>query len=470
MTAAAPEYKSSAPSRRTLELRLILLAVVIAAAAYAIVSVSQEESVSVSALTYGASLGALFLGAHVAVRKLAPGADPLLLPVASLLNGLGVVVIRRLDYAYVARDTKADQNAPQQLIWTAIAIAVFIVVLFIVRDHRTLDRYRYTLMAGGLALLLLPAIPGIGRTINGARLWVRVGPVSFQPSELAKLALIAFFASYFVAKREVLSLATRRILGLHLPRAKDLGPVMLAWLASLAVLIRLKDLGTSLLFFGVFLVMLYIATERISWLAIGVLLFSGGAYFAYQIFGHVRQRFDTWLDPFADAAGDGFQLTQSLFGLATGGLIGTGLGNGRPDLVPFARTDFIFPAIGEELGLIGVVVVLFCYLLIVSRGLRAALGVRDEFGKLLAAGLAFSLALQVFVVVGGVTRLIPLTGLTLPFLSYGGSSLVANYALIALLMRVSAAGRTPTPGPVTPPPPADMTGEMTQIVSRKPLR
>lgn len=470
MTAAAPEYKSSAPSRRTLELRLLVFAVFIAAAAYAIVSVSQEEGVSASALTYGASLGALFLAAHLAVRKLAPGADPLILPIASLLNGIGVVVIRRLDYAYTARDRTADQNAPQQLIWTAIAIAVFVLVLFVVRDHRSLDRYRYTLMAGGLALLLLPAVPGIGRTINGARLWVRLGPVSFQPSELAKLALIAFFASYLVAKREVLSLATRRFLGLHLPRARDLGPVVLAWLASLAVLIRLKDLGTSLLFFGVFLVMLYIATERISWLAIGLLLFSGGAYFAYELFGHVRQRFDTWLDPFADAAGDGFQLTQSLFGMATGGLTGTGLGNGRPDLVPFARTDFIFPAIGEELGLIGVVVVLVCYLLIVSRGLRSALGVRDEFGKLLAAGLAFSLALQVFVVVGGVTRLIPLTGLTLPFLSYGGSSLVANYALIALLMRISAAGRTPTPGPVSPAPAGDPTGEMTQIVSRKPLR
>ncbi|MDQ1709293.1 MAG: hypothetical protein QOG49_678, partial [Frankiaceae bacterium] len=424
-----------------------------------------------SALTYGASLGALFLAAHIAVRKLAPGADPLLLPLASLLNGLGVVVIRRLDYGYKVRDPKAAQNAPQQLMWTAIGIAVFVGVLYVVRDHRSLDRYRYTLMAIGLALLLLPALPGVGRTINGARLWVRIGPVSFQPSEISKLALIAFFASYFVAKREVLSLATKRILGLHLPRARDLGPVLLAWLASLAVLIQLKDLGTSLLFFGVFLVMLYVATQRTSWLAIGMLLFCGGAYFAYRAFAHVQARFDTWLHLFADPAGKGFQLTQSLFGLATGGLTGTGLGRGHPYLVPFARTDFIFPAIGEELGLFGVVIVLICYLLIVGRGLRAALGVRDEFGKLLAAGLAFSLALQVFVVIGGVTRLIPLTGLTLPFLSYGGSSLVANYALIALLMRISAAGRTPTPGPVTPAPGDDqLSGELTQIVRTGPAR
>lgn len=471
MTAATGDYKSSAPSRRDLELRLIVFSVVIASAAYAIVSWSQDERVSASAVTYGASLGALFLAAHVAVRKLAPGADPLILPIASLLNGIGVVVIRRLDYAYAARSTRADQNAPQQLVWTAISIVVFVLVLFVVRDHRTIDRYRYTLMAIGLALLLLPAVPGVGRTINGARLWVRLGPVSFQPSELAKLALIAFFASYFVAKREVLSLATRRVLGLHLPRARDLGPVVLAWMASLAVLIRLKDLGTSLLFFGVFLVMLYVATERTSWLAIGLVLFAGGAYFAYQLFSHVQARFDTWLHLFSDPSDSGFQLTQSLFGLATGGLLGTGLGRGRPDLVPFARTDFIFTAIGEELGLIGIVVVLICYLLIVTRGIRAALGVRDEFGKLLAVGLSFSVALQVFVVVGGVTRLIPLTGLTLPFLSYGGSSMVANYALIALLMRVSAAGRVPTSGPVTPAPPGDqLTGEMTQVVSSRPLR
>ncbi|MEO6714871.1 MAG: FtsW/RodA/SpoVE family cell cycle protein [Mycobacteriales bacterium] len=470
MTAVPTEYKSSAPSRRSLELRLIVFSVVIAAVAYAIVSLSQDERVSASALTYGASLGALFLAAHVAVRKLAPGADPLILPIASVLNGLGVVVIRRLDYAYQARDSRADQNAPQQLIWTAIGIAAFVVVLYVIRDHRTIDRYRYTLMAVGIGLLVMPALPYVGRSINGARLWVRLGAVSFQPSEIAKLALIAFFASYFVAKREVLSLATRRILGLHLPRARDLGPVMLAWLASVAVLIRLKDLGTSLLFFGVFLVMLYIATQRTSWIAIGMVLFSGGAYVAYQLFAHVQARFDTWLDPFASPLGQGNQLTQSLFGLATGGLTGTGLGRGRPDLVTYARTDFIFPAIGEELGLIGVVVVLICYLLIVSRGLRAALGVRDEFGKLLAAGLAFSLALQVFVVIGGVTRLIPLTGLTLPFLSYGGSSLVANYALIALLMRISAAGRTPTPAPVTAAPSDELTGEMTQIVSRGKLR
>ncbi|HZG95022.1 MAG TPA: FtsW/RodA/SpoVE family cell cycle protein [Mycobacteriales bacterium] len=459
------------PTRRRVELRLILLAVVISMAAYAALNLAQDAHLSTGLVGYGGSLAALFIAAHLAVRWLAPAADPLLLPLAALLNGLGLVVVRRIDYAYQERAEDAAQNAPQQLIWTAVAVVVFVGVLIAVRDHRALDRYRYTFMVVGLVLLLLPALPGIGRTINGARLWVRVGPMTVQPSEIAKLALIVFFASYLVAKREVLSLATRRILGLHLPRARDLGPVLLAWLASLAVLVRGKDLGTSLLFFGVFLVMLYISTERTSWLLIGVLLFASGAVVAYRLFGHVRVRFQTWIDPFADPQGDGFQLLQSLFGLATGGLLGTGLGRGRPAEVPYSRTDFIFSAIGEELGLVGVAAVLLIYLFIVARGMRTALGVRDEFGKLLAAGLSFSLALQVFVVVGGVTRLIPLTGLTLPFLSYGGSSLVANYALIALLLRISDSGRTPTAGPVTPAARSDdMTGEMTAIVSRGGVR
>jgi cell division protein FtsW (lipid II flippase) len=457
--------------RRRLELQLLIFAIVIAMAAYASLSLAQDAVLSTGVLTYGGSLAALFLTAHLVVRRLAPAADPLLLPLAALINGIGVVVVRRLDYAYKAARPDADQNAPQQLLWTAVGIAVFVAVLLIIRDHRSLDRYRYTLMAIGLALLMLPALPGVGTTINGARLWVRVGPISIQPSEFAKITLIVFFASYLVAKREVLSLATRRVLGLHLPRARDLGPVLLAWLASLAVLVREKDLGTSLLFFGAFLVMLYIATERTSWLLIGLGLFASGAFMAYQLFGHVRIRFDTWLHPFADPDDAGFQLTQSLFGLATGGLFGKGLGQGRPEEVPFARTDFIFAAVGEELGLIGVGALLVLYLFMVTRGLRTALGVRDEFGKLLAAGLSFSLALQIFVVVGGVTRLIPLTGLTLPFLSYGGSSLVANYALIALLLRISDSGRTPTPGPATPvPAPEQLTGEMTAIVPRGGVR
>ncbi|MBC7372836.1 MAG: FtsW/RodA/SpoVE family cell cycle protein, partial [Frankiales bacterium] len=371
------------------------------------------------------------------------------------LNGLGLVVIRRLDFAAVERARQLGNalpggEAPRQLVWTAVGVAAFAAVLLFVRDHTTLQRYTYTAAAAGLVLLLLPALPVLGQTINGARLWIRFAGFTVQPSEAAKLLLILFFAGYLVAKRDVLSLASRRVLGVDLPRARDLGPVLLAWGASLAVLIRGKDLGTSLLFFAIFIVMLYVATERTSWLIIGMALFLGGAYAAYLLFGHVQRRVDTWLDPFADPQGNGFQLVQSLFGFGTGGLTGTGLGEGRPTIVPFASTDFIMAAIGEELGLVGVMAVLLLFFIIVERGLRAALSCRDSFGKLLATGLAFALALQVFVIVGGVTGLIPLTGVTLPWLSYGGSSIVANWALVAVLLRISDAARRPAPAPVTP--------------------
>jgi cell division protein FtsW (lipid II flippase) len=446
---------SYVPPRRNTELALTAFAVLIAVLAYTALGVAVDGQVPSGTLGYGLGLGALFLLAHLAVRRVAPHADPLILPCVALLNGLGLVVIRRLDFqaaeqARAAGEAVAGGEAPKQLIWTAVGVLAFVLVLVVVRDHTRLQRYTYTAAALGLVLLLLPALPVIGRTINGARLWIRIGPMTVQPSELAKLLLIVFFAGYLVAKRDVLSLASRRVLALDLPRARDLGPVLLAWAASLAVLIRGKDLGSSLLFFAIFVVMLYIATERTSWLLIGLALFAGGAFAAYLLFDHVQRRFDTWLDPFADPDGAGYQLVQSLFGFGTGGLTGTGLGEGRPGTVPFASTDFIMAAIGEELGLVGVMAVLLVFALVVERGLRAGLSVRDSFGKLLAAGLSFALALQVFVIVGGVTGLIPLTGVTLPWLSYGGSSIVANWALVALLLRISDAARRPAPAPVTP--------------------
>ena len=442
-------------SGRGTELGLLVFAVVLAALGYTAVQISTTGSASSATLSYAAGIGALYGVAHLAVRRFAPYADPLILPCVGVLNGLGLVMIRRLDLA--AAETARQQgkvipraDAPLQLIWTVVGIVAFVALLVFVRDHTRLARYAYTCAAAGLVLLLLPAVPGIGATINGARLWIRVGPMTVQPSEVAKILLMVFFAAYLVAKRDVLSLASRRVAGIDLPRARDLGPVLAAWALSIAVLVRENDLGSSLLFFGIFVVMVYIATERMSWLLIGLGLFLFSSFAAYSLFGHVQRRVDTWLDPFAYSSGNGYQLVQGFFGFGTGGIFGTGLGQGAPNTVPYAKTDFIVAAIGEELGLVGVMVVLVLFLLVVARGLRAALGCRDSFGKLLAGGLSFALALQVFVIVGGVTGLIPLTGVTLPFLSYGGSSVVTNYVLVALLLRISDAGRRPAPAPVSP--------------------
>ena len=478
---AAPTGASPAPAkaarstgRRGTELLLTCFAVLIAVLAYAAVGLAIDGRVPSGTLGYGSGLGGLFLVAHLAVRATAPHADPLILPSVALLNGLGLVVIRRLDFAAAERAVQLGRavpagEAPRQLVWTAVGVTAFVVLLVLVRDHTLLQRYTYTAAVCGLVLLLLPALPVLGQTINGARLWIRVGPFTLQPSEVAKLLLVLFFAGYLVAKRDVLSLASRRVLGLDLPRARDLGPVLVAWAASLAVLVRGRDLGSSLLFFALFVVMLYIATERTSWLVIGIGLFLGGAYVAHGLFGHVQRRVAIWLDPFEDPDGAGFQLVQSLFGFGTGGLTGTGLGEGRPSSVPFASTDFIMAAIGEELGLVGVMAVLLVFGLVVERGLRTALSVRDSFGKLLAAGLSFSLCLQVFVIVGGVTGLIPLTGVTLPWLSYGGSSIVANWVLVAVLLRISDAARRPVASPVTPDVArAALASAQTQVVRRPP--
>ncbi|HMQ24366.1 MAG TPA: FtsW/RodA/SpoVE family cell cycle protein [Acidimicrobiales bacterium] len=413
-------------NRRSTELGLIILAVAVVGAAYVLASLGTEASLPANIVPFLGVIFALLIGAHVAVRKLAPLADGILLPLAALLNGLGYVWIARLD----------QDLAGLQATWSALGILGFVLTLAFVRRMRDLDT-PYTLMIVGVGLLLLPLVPGVGRTINGAQIWVSIGPMSFQPGEFAKIALAISFAAYLVRKREVLSMATFKIGPLALPEPRDLGPVMLAWGFSLLVMFFEKDLGSSLLFFALFITMVWIATQRAAYLVIGTVLFSAGAFFAWRTFGHVQTRIDVWLDPWQDVSGKGFQVVQSWFSLAAGGVTGKGPGLGQPDLIPAADTDFIFAAIGEELGLLGGSLILVAFLLMVGAGLRIALTADREFDKLLAAGLTTLLGIQAFIIIGGVTRLLPLTGVTLPFISYGGSSLVANYVLLALLLRIS---------------------------------
>jgi cell division protein FtsW (lipid II flippase) len=387
--------------------------------------------------------------------------------VVASLNGIGLAMIHRLDLAAAEQAAASGSDppvaqAPGQLFWTAGGVALFVLVLLVVRDHRLLARYTYTAGLTGLVLILLPLVPGLGQEINGAKIWIQVGSLSFQPAEAAKIVFIVSFAGYLVMKRDALALAGRRVLGVDLPRGRDLGPILVVWAVCLALLVVQTDLGTSVLFFGVFVVLLYVATERPGWLLVGALLAALGGFAAYRLFAHVQTRVEGWLDPFSDPD-QHYQIIQALYGLAYGGILGTGWGLGRPELIPYAQSDFIAAALGEELGLTGLMAILVMYALFVERGLRTALVLRDDFGKLLATGLAAVVTLQVFVVIGGVTKLIPLTGLTTPFLSLGGSSLVMNWAIVALLMRMSDAARRPPP---PAPPPSDEA--LTQAVRIRP--
>jgi cell division protein FtsW (lipid II flippase) len=445
---------TAVPTRRGTEALLLGFALLITVVAQCIVDLTLTGSLRPEMVEFSLWITALWVVAHLVVRKWAAYADPLLLPSVALLVGLGLAVIHRLDLASEQPGSTASRlDAPIQLIWATLGVALFVAVLVFVRDHRTLSRYAYTLALVGLGLLALPALlPSSLSEVNGAKIWIRLAGFSIQPGEFAKICLVVFFAAYLVDKRDVLALASRKVAGIELPRGRDLGPVLVAWMLSILVLVFERDLGSSLLLFGIFVVMLYVATERSSWLLIGVGLFAVGAFLAYHVFGHVRARVDVWLNPMAYKDGAGYQLVQSLFGLGTGGLFGAGLGGGRPDQVPVAKSDFIASAVGEELGLFGLVAVIVVYLILVERGLRTSLIVRDAFGKLLTAGLSFAVAWQVFVVLGGVTGLLPLTGLTTPFLAYGGSSLVANFVLVALLVRVSDAARRPAAPQAAPPP------------------
>ncbi|HEY0188098.1 MAG TPA: FtsW/RodA/SpoVE family cell cycle protein [Cellulomonas sp.] len=434
---------------RGAELAMTAVALVIGVASYALVGLGATGELPTDVLGYGAGMTGLALLVHLVLRWRAPYADPVILPVVVALNGIGLAMIYRIDLARAARGG-TEMFATKQLAWSAISVVLACIVLMVLRDHRTLRRYTYTAMMVGLALILLPLVPGLGVQINGARIWVRALGFSLQPAELGKIALAVFFAGYLVTHRDTLALAGPKVLGLQLPRLRDLGPIAVAWAASIAVLVFERDLGTSLLFFGLFVAMLYVATERLSWIVIGLAMFAGGVAVAAASFSHVAARFDVWLhaldqDVFERYTGGSGQLVRGLFGLASGGLFGTGWGQGRPDLVPYAESDFIIASLGEELGLTGLMAILMMYLVLAQRGLRTAIGVRDGFGKLLSAGLAFVIAFQCFVVVGGITRIIPLTGLTTPFLAYGGSSLLANWVIVALLLRISDDARRPAP-------------------------
>lgn len=422
-----PAVSRSSP--RTTELGLILLVALITTGAYILAGFGTLASLPVNIGPFLVIILALLVAAHVATRRLAPHGDRILLPLACLLNGIGYVIIARLD----------ENLAGLQSTWTAVGIGAYIATLFLIRRTRDLERYRYSFMLLGVALLLMPLLPVIGRNINGARIWVRLGPLSFQPGELAKIALALFFASYLIEKRELLGKAARHLGPIALPKLRHLGPVLLAWGASMVVMMAERDLGSSLLFFTFFVVMLWVATERSSYLVLGTLLFSAGATVAWQAFAHVQVRVSMWLDPWQNISQSVPQIAEATFAMAWGGIAGTGLGLGQPQRIPASATDFIFAAIGEELGLLGTTAIIISFVLIVGTGLRIALRATNPFDKLLATGLTSIIGFQAFIIIGGVIRLVPLTGITLPFVSYGGSSLVANYILVALLMRISNA-------------------------------
>jgi cell division protein FtsW (lipid II flippase) len=425
------------PSRmRNVELALLLLACGINGSAILLVQLGVLGTVDWSLATLGIGLSVLVFAMHIALRVVATEADPFILPIATLLNGLGIAMIYRLDLA--KHHEGWGMGSIRQIAWTAIALTLAIAVIVVLKNHRVLFRFRLTFALVGIVLLVVPIF---FRPVNGANIWVQLGPFSFQPGELGKLALAIFFAGYLVTARDSLSMIGRKVLGMTFPRARDLGPILVVFAASMAVLVFQKDLGTALLYFGLFLVMLYVATGRASWVVLGLGLFLGGAFAASRVLSYVGGRVNSWLDAFStsnyEADGGSYQLVQGIFGLASGGLIGQGLGQGRPDVTPLAESDYIFASLGEELGIVGVFAILALYLLFVSRGFRIGFAGQDDFGRLLAVGLAFVVGLQVFIVIGGVTRVIPLTGLTTPFLAAGGSSLVANWIIVALLLRLS---------------------------------
>ncbi len=431
--------------RRNVELALLLMAQTFGFAGWVITELNLYGELPSAILPVAAVWYGMGLAAHAVVRWRIPYADPIILPTVFLLNGLGLAMIYRIDQ--IPEPPRTDSAT--QLLWTALGLVLFAGVVIALRDHRRLQRYPYLLFISGLVLLLLPLMPGIGHRSGGAQIWIRVAGFSFQPAEVAKIILAIAFAAYFYEKREVLALAGRSFLGLQLPRPRDLGPILVMWLASLGVMVFQNDLGTSLLFFGLFTVMIYVATERPAWPILAGILFIGAGLAAYEFTNHVPRRVNAWLDPFSNYDAN-LQIISAQFGFAWGGLFGRGWGLGRPGLTPLAKSDMIAAALGEEIGILGLMAIIMLYALLVARGCKAALTSPDGFGKLLAVGLSFVFALQVFAIIGGVTRLLPLTGLTTPFMSQGGSSLIANWIIVGILMVISHRARIPQAATATP--------------------
>ena len=428
------------PRSRNLESLFLFFAAGLNAFELAQIQLSILEKMTVDLFTYWLPPVLFALLLHMILRRRASEADPMILPIAFVLNGLGIAMIYRLDLATIAAGGQ-ELFAFRQVMWTAVAMGIAAIVILFIPSQLFLRRYVYTAMAVGIILLLLPLVPVIGTTINGASLWISAFGITFQPGEIAKIALIVFFAGYLVNRKDSLAVVGRKIFGVRIPRGRELGPILVIWLASIGVLVLQRDLGTSILYFGLFLVMIYVATGRAFYAGIGVAMLITGGLVASRVLDYVSRRFDAWLNPFDkenyDAIGGSYQIVQGIFGMANGGLFGTGLGGGVPQLVPLAESDFIVASLAEELGLIGFFAILALYFLLVARGLKVGFRHNDEFAKLMAVGFAFVIALQVFVVIGGVTRILPLTGLTTPLLAAGGSSLLANWIIIAMLLRLS---------------------------------
>ena len=424
-------------SARNRELVALVPVALLLTAGFAAVLTQEGPKVDNLSLIYGAYFLAICLATHIFLRIRLPNADPYLFPLMALLTAFGLVMVYRIDES-LARD---------QANWFVLGLVLFALTIQLLRDYEVLERYRYTIAAASLLLLLAPRLPGIGQQVNGAYLGVKIGPIAFQPAEFAKLGIVIFLASYLREHREVLIVGARRVLGVTLPPLKHFGPMLVVWGASMLMLVFIRDLGSSLMFFAAFLALLYVATGRFSFVVIGMALFLVGAWFIVATVPHVHDRVEIWLHPYHDPENTGYQILQSIFAQADGGLFGKGFGQGMistpggSPLLPAAQTDTIYSLIVNELGLFGACGLIATYLLITARGFRVALLASDGFSKLLATGLTAVFAIQAFVSIGGVTRVIPLTGVTLPFVSYGGSSIVANFVLLALLLLVSDRAR-----------------------------